>query len=596
VAAVIPPVLPYLTRRNTLFGVGLAVFAVMAVLGWLKLPYGVSLADEGMYVADAWRLTVGDSLFPDASTGVLRLFALFNAAIFTLNPDITLLGMRQLQFFMTLAAAGALGLAVWRFSGRYWPLPWLLVPFAFTGMDPVGKVTSLSYYHYPHLFLVGHVACLLLALSASGVARRGWHLGAGICLWGIGFSLLPLSVSAVSPALLWLVARRLGSEHLRFTFADLCWVLAPVAVLWGAVFAIYGAPFFDALSDMLRYAAQGGKTQTHLDVQGLWHVAIMAGALLLAAAIRWLPRPVAGVAALAWGGLVWWIMASGLGGLISPYWRGWFSAPMWFCGLLIAGLIGAGVWLLWRMLAPYTLSRDGWLALLLLLPAGVLVAVFGYFSEIGFLTTAYGSMPVWVGLALLLLKGLSGHGRGIRALALVALVVPFSWQLAWADWRFTLFDLSPKYLTATIDDGFLRGIRTNPAFYELDRWLRDRANRFSAPDDFAISLDRAPMVHMQIRRRPSLNHSWVGLMRSSLLRYEAMQQMREAGREPTIAFRFLQPAMFYPLDLDAERFALAPKATFYANHSISNHLTQNMRLVDTFTVAGQVWVECYVRD
>jgi hypothetical protein len=587
------------TRPKGLFAFGLLAFAVLAILGWLKLPYGVSLADEGMYVADAWRLTAGDRLFPDASTGVLRLYALLNGAVFQLNPDVTLLGFRQLQFFLTLTACGLLGFAVWRFSGLYWPLPWLFSLFAFTGMDPVGKVSSLSYYHYPHLFLVGHVALLLLALCEpdGGFRRRALLVASGVCLFAIGFALLPLSVSAVGPLLLWLVARRMGGRA-RFGFADMLWLLAPVAVLWFGVLAWFGAPFFTALSDMLRYASQGGKIQAHLDEEGIKHALIMAVALCLAGTIRLLPKQLVVPGALALGGVVWWGVDSGFGGLIAPYWRGWFADPMWFCGLLMAGLLSYGCFLALRMVRPKALDRDGWLLLLLLLPSGVLAAVFAYFSEIGFLTTAYAAMPVWLGLGLMLVKGLSAKGVKplAQGIALLALVVPFTWQIAWADWRFTLFDLSPKYLTRTIDDGFLKGINTNPAFYEMDRWLRDRADRTSGPDDLAIVLERVSMVHVQIKRRPALNHSWVGLMRSSLLRYEAMKQMREAGREPKIAFRFVQIPAFYPVSLDDELYTLAPPATYYPNHSISNHITGTMRLVDTFKVAGRPWIEFYIRD
>ncbi len=576
----------------------------MAVLGWLKLPYGVSLADEGMYVADAWRLVAGDRLFPDAATGVVRMYALFNAAVFWLHPDVTLLGFRQLQFVLTLAACGLLGVAVWRVFGPCWWLPWVLSLFAFTGLDPVGKVSSLSYYHYPHLFLTGHVALLLLALSRTGAARRGLLLGAGVCLWGIGFALLPLSVVAIAPVLLAVTLWWLGGAW-RLSLADLFWLLAPVGLLWGAVLAWYGADFFTAMGDMLRYARQGGKTHARLDMEGLKHAGVMLvwlGAVLLSLRLK---GPLLAGALGALGGGLYWIVATGLGGLISPYWRGWFSAPMWLCGLLMAGF---GYYLVYLVNGRVGHRVNGHrvdgrqnggpdadaVAMVLIVPAITLSAVFAYFSEIGFLTVAYGALPALTGLALLLVPRMN-MAPPLAALGLVALLGPLYWQVAWADWRFTLFDLSPKYLTKTVADGFLKGIRTNGIFYDMDRWMRDRAERFSTPDDLAIAMNRVPMVHVQIRRRPAMNHSWVGMMRSALLRFEAVNDMVNRGRQPKIAFRFVRPPMFLPVDLNGEKFMPAAPDTFYANNSTSNHITQTMKLVDTFRVRGQVWVEFYVR-
>ncbi|MBI5136149.1 MAG: hypothetical protein HZA24_02310 [Nitrospirae bacterium] len=587
------PIAP-LGREAPLFWGGCLAFAALAVLGWLKLPYGVSWADEGMYVADAWRLAAGDRMFPDAETGVLRLYAVFNGWLFSLFPDISLLAIRRIQFGLALGAAGLLGFAVWRHTGRRWALPWALAPFAFLGLDPVGKTATLSYYHYPHLFLIGHVALLLLALDAAGGARRALLFASGCCLWGIGFALLPLSVSAAAPALLWLVLRRLAPGS--FTLGDLPWVLAPVALLWGIVFAAYGAPFWSALADMLRYAQQGGKTQAHLDREGIQYVAVMAAAAAAAWGALRLPARarLAALAALAGG--VWWGMATGFGGAIAPYWRGWFAAPMWFCGLLMAALGVYALALLPRLARPRPLNRDGRAILVLMLPAGVLAAVFAYFSEIGFLTTAYAAMPAWLGIVLIAQHAMRGRGMGraARALALVALVLPFTWQLCRADWRFTLFDLPPKYLTQTVPDGFLRGIRTNPLFLDLDRWLRDRAARFSTPDELAIVLERAPMAHLSMGRRPALNHAWLGLMRSALLRYEAVERMQQAGREPAVAVRFLQPPLFFPVDLDNGVSAPAPPATFYPDHSVSNYVTQNMVRVDVFRPGGWPWAEFYV--
>ena len=118
-----------------LAGFGGIVFVAMAVLGWQKLPYGMNFIDEGMYMADAWRMTVGDRLFPDNSTSVVRLYSVFNAFIFKIAPDITLLGFRKVQYFASLFTIIAFAAALVRWNRRYWFLPLVFAPFAFTGLD-----------------------------------------------------------------------------------------------------------------------------------------------------------------------------------------------------------------------------------------------------------------------------------------------------------------------------------------------------------------------------------------------------------------------------------------------------------------------------
>lgn len=198
--------------------IGIATFVTAAILGWIKLQYGFSIIDEGMYMVDGWRLTVGDRLFPDSGTSVSMLYVLFNALVFYVVPDITLLQFRQLQYLLTLVAI----LAICWGSYRWLPHRSYLAPilaslsvFAFTGLDPVGLAANLSYYTYPHFFFTLHIAFTLAALIRSGWRRQLLLVASGLALWAIGFSLLPLSVTMVSPILLWLLARN-GMTGPRF--------------------------------------------------------------------------------------------------------------------------------------------------------------------------------------------------------------------------------------------------------------------------------------------------------------------------------------------------------------------------------------------
>ena len=105
-----------LFSERGLFSVSLVLFVALAVWGWLKLPYGMSFIDEGMYMTDGWRLSVGDRLFPDSSTSVVNLYVVFNAAIFQIFPDVTLLEFRKIQYWLSLTAIVVLIYAVYKWT------------------------------------------------------------------------------------------------------------------------------------------------------------------------------------------------------------------------------------------------------------------------------------------------------------------------------------------------------------------------------------------------------------------------------------------------------------------------------------------------
>ncbi len=84
------------------FAISLGIFIIAAVLGWFKLQYGFNFIDEGWHMTEAWRLTVGDNFFSDKFTGALIPSTFINTLVFKLYPGITLLGFRELQFFLTI--------------------------------------------------------------------------------------------------------------------------------------------------------------------------------------------------------------------------------------------------------------------------------------------------------------------------------------------------------------------------------------------------------------------------------------------------------------------------------------------------------------
>lgn len=580
-----------------LFGAGLAVYAVMAALGWYKLRFGFNFIDEGMYMADSWRLAMGDRLFPDSAPSVARMYVLFNALIFKLWPEITLLGFRQLQFALSLLTALGLSLAVYRWTRAYWYLPWMLSVLAFTGLDPVGKESNLSYYAYASLSVTWFVILLLFALRcAHRWGRRALLAGAGAALWGLGIAMLPLGAASVAcPVALWLAWRRLATHPERFTLADLIWILAPVAVGWAGLIALNHPQLLDSVRVVAGYFEEGGKTDNGLNLPALEFIGVVA--LLVGGMVAALRRPgrrgLALAAAVA--GLLFWVVDTNLFGALAGYWHGWFDAPMWFSALLTVAMLGVAVQAAGAMAAGRRWDDDRLLLLVLLLPAGVVTALLAYFSQMGMLAPSYVALPAAVGTGLLFLRAVPGAARGVQAGALVALLLPFHYQLAWADWRFTYFDFVPHKLVRTVDGGFADGIRTNPLYADLIDWMGDRAARLSTPEERVIALNTAPMVHMVTHRLPALNHTWLGMARSMSLRQDAVALMAEQGREPRLAFVFLWPPVFYPISLKEGTAGIGPPLQYTRLDPVFDHVVRTMRPVDVFRFKGTEWVVLYRR-
>jgi len=591
---------------RVVFAAGALLFLVVAVLGWRHLKDGFGFHDEGMYMTDAWRLTAGDHLFPDAFPSVLRLSVVLNAAVFRVAPDITLLGFRHLQYLMALLAMAAMGLAALRWTRSPGWLPVALVVFAFTGLQVRGTAPNLSYHTYPHLFFSLYFAALLVALTCAGpAARRAWLLAAGVFLWAAGFALLPLAAGALAPVACWALGRWLKVEGPRLTLPDVALILLPVAVLWLGCLALWGGAFGHAVAAMWRYMGEAKARGIDLD-PGAWGYVAAALAFLLAfigagaaGAARLRPAfAVPLVAAL--GGALAWAVGTNLGGLLPPYWRGFFSIAMWFAALVIAGIVvfmgGAVI----ERRRRGTCAAHAGLPFLVLTQVAVLGAVFGHFSDAHALAFTYLGIPAAVALSAYLvdrLPAVSGPwGPAARAGFLAALLLPVYGWTAWADWRFTYFDRPPEGLTATIPDGFAQGIATNPMFAAMAAWITRTAGEHAAPGDFAIFLDRAPMGYMLTHLRPALNHSWVGLGNSRSLRAEAVAQMERTGRYPKVAYRFLRSPLYFPVPGQRGRYAVGAPLPYAPDDPVSVYLATHMRRLNPFRVNGEPWIELYVAN
>jgi hypothetical protein len=585
-------------KINSLLSIcSILIFFTMAIFGWIKLKYGFNFEDEGMYMVDGWRLTVGDRLFPDSAINASMLYVVFNALIFKLSPDISLLEFRQLQFVLALTVIVFFGIAIYRWSKKLWPIPLVLAVFAFTGLDTLGNNSNLSYYTYPHFFVTLHIALLIFALTTQG----GWirslmFIASGIALWAIGFSFLPLLATLISPVLLWLCTNHLDIKKGKFYFYELLLIISPGLFLWGGFLTIYNAKFFNAIFDIYRYGkGLGGGWINYIALE---YIACVAAFWIIFMIVNSRsPRKML-VLSVVTSGLFFGIVDSNMAGLIQPYWSGFFSNPMWFSALLITFLAVASAHLIRQKRRNSFSDVDDGLILIILIPSIVFVLPFSHFSSIGILSVMYVAIPVTMVLALFLIRYLenrySTNSKVLFSLT-IAVLFPFAYHLAWADWKFTFFDLPPEKLSATIVGGFADGIKTNDWNHSMMQWLQTTSNAFSSEGELAIVMDQSPMVYMLIKRRPSLNHSWTGWGQSLSLRRDSVREMLDENRQPKIAYRFLALPIMWPISLKDGTYTFPGKYNYPTVDPIFEYVTSKMKYTDTYYLNGKPWVEFYVR-
>ena len=572
------------------------LFIAMAILGWFKLRYGFNLLDEGMYMTDGWRLSAGDRLFPDSAINAAMMYAVFNAAVFKLSPGITLLGFRELQQVVALSAIALFAAAIYGWTRRLWLVLLTLSGFAFTGLDVTGASSNLSYMTYSHLFFVLHVSSLLFALNCRNRDfRAALFVAAGVSLWAIGFSFLPLATAMIIPVALWTAMRALGWRE-EFSFRELLLVVCPGLVLWLIFLAAYGSEFLPAIFNIYRYINEGG-VEAGFDRVPMQYVAVAAVfvAVLVAATYRSM-RVFFDIAAASVF-MMFLIVDTNLFNLVTPFWRGWFPRQMWFCALLIVAMTALPGYLVYRKRRGMVLERIDLLYLVLVLPAGLMALLMSQFSSAGVLATCYVALPASMAIALFAVTRLEKLpiGEGVTALSVAALLLPFYYHLARADWEFTFFDMAPKHLTRVISSGFGAGIHTNEFYGQIVDWMTQTAQAHSRDGDFAIVMDQAPMGYMIIKRRPALNHSFSGWALSASLRRDAVAAMLRQGREPKIAYRFLNFPMIVPEFSTPEKIVLGGQFSYPATDPASQHVTTHMQLVDTFYFQDQPLIEFYAR-
>lgn len=590
-----------------IFLLSIVIFSIAAVLGWEKLHYGFNFFDEGLFMTEAWRLTVGDHYFQDKFTGALNLSPFISSIFFRILPDITLLGFRKLQFIFTILSLILLSIALYQFNKIYSYQLFVFSLFAFTGFNLTGGIPNLFYHTYPHLFITLHLTALLFGLYQQSVAmRRILFLLSGFFLWCISFNLLHLSLVIFSPIVLFIFFRVTKNNDGQIGLMDLLFIYLPIVVCWGIFIAVFNRAYFQNILDTLQLMKMSKmyryKNLIHVNWGVLARVFItflyMLSCLYSMLKLRFVPRV---IALLLLSLSMFIIIKTSFFGLIPlPDRLFFFDKPMWLAGLLLSFLIIFTLYVLWKIYRKQEFSREEIIAVILAIPCLILSVSSITFSFNGALNVLDYSIPIIGAMSIMIQshkKRVPSHYM-VQLLILLMLVAPFYYTTARFNWLFTCFDVAPKDANAEIDDGFCKGIKTNAVYKDLYVWLETMADKYTQKDDFILSYTCTAMVHMITKRRPALDESAIDFWIYPYEYYEAaISRMKKERREPAMAFVFETTPAFLSPDLDGGSYyyMYMKLIHFPSDDPVTKYIAGNMRPVDEFRTADGVNVRCYIR-
>lgn len=591
--------------RVIVFVIGLLIFAGAAGMGWEKLQYGFNFIDEGYHMTESWRLASGDDFLKDKITGALFLYTLINKIIFQIHPNITLLEFRKLEYILTIFSLLVFGFAVFRAGRQYADLPFVFSLFAFTGLDPIGMMSNLNYQTYPHLFLTLYLSFLLFGLHAERPSvRKIFYLLSGFCLFGISLSLLHMGIIALSPVILFYLIRKFDPKSYSFSFRDLLYVLSPFILTWSIFIGVYNKPF---LVNMLNFLQVVSTMPSHsaslasvnweaIKYIGISAVFIGAFFLLQKKTIPVLFR-ITGCAVLSLF-IYFVIRTSGFGFLSIAYCGSPFRIPMWFSSLLVAFSIMFWIYIPAKFFLKKELTRPDELAIVLMIPFSIFVLASGFFSSMGLISVSQGAIPAVAAVSLVYTGSRKEGGPDylLNILIIVLLLVPFYYTTARFDWNFTYFDMPPREEDVQITSGFGKGIHTNRLYRKLYDWVAACGEKYSKPGDYAISYVVSPMVHMIIKRRPSLDDTYVTFGKPMSYYEKDIAKMKKDGRNPRITFVFEGMPLFLPSASKNTTHHWMPRQFEFLTSwdPISSYVKNHMKQVSEFSLPEGNTARCFI--
>lgn len=626
------------------FFISCGIFVASAIFGWFKLRYGFNFTDEGWHMTEAWRLAAGDDFFRDHFTGAIKCVTLINFLIFKFYPDITLLGFRELQFYLTIVSLLFFSFALYKVSKEFWFQPIVFSLFAFTGLEPMGAISNLNYYTYPHMFITLYLAFFILGLQQQSVLlKRILYVTAGIFLWLISFSLLHLSLVVISAAILFIVVKKfqlkfldftpldpespafqsgdewemklkqsrkprsLGRGLTGFTLTDLCFVLLPVVLLWIIFISIYGQAYIQNVISSIHWILNTSlypagslinidwNTFKYVIITMVFIVAFLGSAKIT----RIIPLI---IVLLILAVMMFMAIDTDLFGLIKPYYHGyyngWYSRPMWFAALLTSAYFLFVCCFVFKIVKKKPWNNFELLALVLFISSIIMAVDSSIFSALGFLAALHSSIPAVAAMTCVILS-METIKKKIYLVQLAILILffsPFYYTTAWSDWKFTLFDVAPEQASAEIETGFGKGIKTNQVYKNLYEWISATSQAYSGKDDYIISYVSSPMVHMIARRRPALDESFLFFMIIPQDYFSAsVEFMKNRGRDPKLVYVFEAMPALQPVTLkESMRLWQGKEISFPSDDPITKYVLANMTLTDSFTIQDGLTVRCFL--
>ena len=587
-----------------LFVAGLILFGVIAVFGWIKLRYGFNFVDEGYHMTKSWRLTVGDNFLDDQYQAIMMPYTIINSLIFKINPDITLLGFRQLQFLFTLTALFFFSAAIYNANKEYWYLPFIFSVFAFTGLDPVGIASNLNYYTYPHLFLTLSLACLIFGFQLNNkLSRKAMFLLSGFFLWLINLSLLHLGVIILFPIILCFLSRILRFKYFYFDSKDCLLLSTPFLIGWLCFILVYQKTFFISIFKSLHFflsiSIYSPDALTRFNIWPFVYVVSATFFLIVyIISLKKLPLKASFVFFPALSLLIYTIMDTSGFGFIQPYYQGWFGRPMWFASFLAGFYIIFWTGLLKKLLLKQNITRVEEFLVILLIPVTLLSVVSTVFSGVGPLNILYSAIPGIAGLTIYFLNYPANQGKSIffKLVLITAILMPVYCSTLEHDWEFTNFDVSPGQMDVTIEKGFGKGIKTNVLYAKLYEWIGKNAEVFAEPDDFLLSYVVSPMTNMITRLRPSLADTYITMDTPASHCQRAIKSMQRRGRNPKIAFIFERMPILRPVSTKKGVVTFFGKQLDFPSSQdpISSYVKKYMTPASEFKISNDNIIRCYV--
>ena len=587
-------------NQALLFILGLLFFLCLSVIGWSKLRFGFNFTDEGLWMVESWRVTAGDLFLKDTIYFAVQLYTLLNAQIFKLFPDITLLTFRRLQFILALVVIIFMGLALWRSKRQYWYLPWVLACFACIGLAPAGAAPNLNYYTYTHACLTAYIAVTIWAVHSASVWRWILMLVSGIFLWLISFCQLHMSPIILTPIFLSYLSSHLPFKSFSFSRQDASLVVIIFLYFWLFFLLCYQPYYLQAVINAVRIHFSirtkiGVLLSFNFNFEAVKHIIICFIYLVVVMTGLKKLQSLRLITALMFFAVMMLLIIETSGfNMIKPYYRDWFSRPMWFVGFIIAFLI-----IIWFNNIKDTVNSEKEINYLFLIPCSLQIIIMSIFSAFGVLTILYAAIPITAMFARFIINhaALRNQSKGFRLAVLLLCLFPFTFSLLEHNLKFRLLDLNPKQLTTKLETGFGRGIYTNRLYADIYAWISKNAQIWSQKNDFILVLSGVPMVYLIAQRRPALGDPLSVFICPFSFHKKELNLMQIKKRSPQIAFVFYDTPLYLPVLFNQNKFRLSLNEFLDFQipqpNPLSQYIKKNMIPVDTFKIKGRKSIICY---